>query len=80
MAERKIALQARDARRRENVPDEPFSLLEVEAVAVVGDDARRVLPTVLDGDQAVVDLAHRAWRADDADEPAHQGTLRERRR
>jgi hypothetical protein len=63
--------------RREDVADEPLALLEVKAVTVVGDDPGRVLPAMLDRDEAVVDLANRALRSITPMNPHIRCTLRE---
>ena len=70
VADAEITFEPRDVRRAEDVADEPLSLLDVEQ-PVVRDDARGVLPAVLDRHQAVVDLVDRAIRPDDTDESAH---------
>ena len=54
-----------------DVADVSLALLDVEP-AVVRDDPGRILSTVLDGEQSLVDLVYGGIRADDSDEPAHQ--------
>ena len=71
MAHAQVPLQALEIGRREDVPNQPFAFLDVEA-AVVGDDTCGVLSAVLNGDQPVVDLTDCRTRPDDSDEAAHR--------
>ena len=62
--------EALDILDGEDVTDEAVALLGVEA-AVVRDDASRVLPPVLDGQQALVEVADDVIIAPDSDDSAH---------
>ena len=72
VAERQLALNAGHRLGGEDVADEPRPLAQMEA-AVVRDDPGGVLSAVLNGQKAVVDLAHRRVGADQPDEAAHDG-------
>ncbi|KAG0758232.1 hypothetical protein G6F22_019714 [Rhizopus arrhizus] len=71
MGDADTAFQGRHGARIEYIADQAGGLLHAQAAAAGGGDTRRVLATVLEDGQAVIQLPGDVLVADDSDDATH---------